>query len=223
MPSSRQFRVIGLCTILALLVVYYVSNASHNTYDSDFYKSTVAAIDRKKTTAEREQVLSDEKERIERVERLRKEHEIAIDTAQAAKPGSDGTAGEPDAVPKGLQPQRQKPIAEDSTTQQEKSVAGRKKVTTKPDDGKIVQDRPKEDTDDGVAKVGNVGPGKPASLEKITVENEEEVRVDVELDDILKKGPIIVFSKTHCPYSKKAKVGSVITFLHARADFFSFT
>ncbi|MCJ1425442.1 hypothetical protein MMC29_003341 [Sticta canariensis] len=38
------------------------------------------------------------------------------------------------------------------------------------------------------------------------VETQEEHDVEVELNSILKKGPIIIFSKSWCPYSKKAKL-----------------
>ncbi|KAL8771131.1 MAG: hypothetical protein Q9209_003302 [Squamulea sp. 1 TL-2023] len=38
-----------------------------------------------------------------------------------------------------------------------------------------------------------------------TAETKEEHEIEVELNAILKKGPIIVFSKSYCPYSMKAK------------------
>ncbi|KAL8947928.1 MAG: hypothetical protein Q9222_005831 [Ikaeria aurantiellina] len=43
------------------------------------------------------------------------------------------------------------------------------------------------------------------SLKEERHETEEEHEVEVELNGILKKGPIIIFSKSYCPYSKKAK------------------
>jgi len=36
-------------------------------------------------------------------------------------------------------------------------------------------------------------------------ETEEDHKVKNELNDILKRSPIIIFSKTYCPYSKRAK------------------
>lgn len=36
-------------------------------------------------------------------------------------------------------------------------------------------------------------------------ESDEEHAVEVELNSILKKSPVIIFSKSYCPYSKKAK------------------
>ncbi|KAI4768293.1 glutaredoxin, partial [Aureobasidium sp. EXF-8845] len=74
----------------------------------------------------------------------------------------------------------------------EKSVAGRKMIKGE-----------KGLKDDGVAKVGNTG-AQPAQAEHAD-ETEEEHKVEIELNAILKKSPIVIFSKSYCPYSKKAK------------------
>lgn len=184
MPSSRQFKVIGFVTLIAILVIYYITNGARETYESDFYQRTVSAIENTKDAAARQIVVDDERQRAERVERLRKEHDVATATAIAT-----------DAPKKApvVAPPKQQPMGE------EKNVAGRKKTSDK-----VVQDKPATDNDDGVAKVGNVG-GKEAAAKEAT-ETDEEHQVEVLLNDILKKGPIIVFSKSYCPYSKKAKV-----------------
>ncbi|KXT17864.1 hypothetical protein AC579_5889 [Pseudocercospora musae] len=199
MPSQRQIRAIGLVTVLVLLVIYYVSHGAKSTYDSPFYKNTVAAIERKKTAAEREQLMSEERDRLERVERLRKEHDVALeDLSSPSSSAADSTKTDGPA----LGPQKQKPIKDDSPA--EKSVAGRKKMGASND--KIVQNKPKDDTDDGVAKVGNIAAKATAVAEHTTAEEKEhETRVELELNNILKKGPIIVFSKSYCPFSMKAK------------------
>ncbi|KAF2108072.1 thioredoxin-like protein [Lophiotrema nucula] len=74
-----------------------------------------------------------------------------------------------------------------------KGVAGR--VLINQDDAK----KPLQ----GVATVG----GKPRDREAAKDEHEtqEQHEVELELNAILKRSPIIIFSKTHCPYSKKAK------------------
>lgn len=202
MPSQRQIRAIGLVTVLVLLIIYYVSHGAKSTYDSPFYKNTVAAIERKKTAAEREQLYSEERDRLERVEKLRKEHDVALEDLSSSNSGASDTARD-DAPAVG--PQKQKPIKDDAASA-EKSVAGRKKMGT-PND-KIVQEKPKDDKDDGVAKVGNVAAKATAGVKDDTSaeEKEHERRVELELNTILKKGPIIVFSKSYCPFSKKAKV-----------------
>ena len=199
MPSSRQLRVAGIAIFLTVLVLYYISNGASNTYDSAFYRNTLAAIQTKKDAAAREDLFQEEKARLDRVERLRVEHDAAV----AINP----TESSPGAA----LPPKQQPIVQDVdapmpsiNTDGEKSVAGRKKMK----DDKIVHGKPKTDDDDGVAKVGNVDTqtSNTAGGDK---ETEEEHKIKIELDDILKKGPIIVFSKTFCPFSKKAKVSQV--------------
>ncbi|KAF2223166.1 hypothetical protein BDZ85DRAFT_122538 [Elsinoe ampelina] len=71
------------------------------------------------------------------------------------------------------------------------STAGKKKV------------QGKAGADDGVAKVGNT----EKHLKEKTKGKEEvgDHEAEVALDGILKKSPIIIFSKTFCPYSMKAK------------------
>ncbi|TVY15909.1 Monothiol glutaredoxin-7 [Lachnellula arida] len=60
---------------------------------------------------------------------------------------------------------------------EEKSVAGRKKFTT----------------------------GEAQEPIKDNVETKEDHDIEVELNSILKKSPIIIFSKSYCPHSKRAK------------------
>lgn len=208
MPSSRQFKVIGLCTVLALLIIYYVSNGAQSTYESDFYKNTKAAIDRKRETAERDQILHEERDRLNRVERLKKEHEQAVEDLETTTSESRASGdGEEEGLAHGSKPQKQEPIAVDDAA--EKSVAGRKKVPQKTDPGsKVVQSKPDRDTDDGVAKVGNIAKQTNRAAAAASLDDddsEDEAKIDMELDSILKKGPIIIFSKSYCPYSKKAK------------------
>ncbi|EFQ28892.1 glutaredoxin [Colletotrichum graminicola] len=61
------------------------------------------------------------------------------------------------------------------------------------------QDKKKEKT-----AAGKYGAKDSADVEKKT-ESDEDHAVEVELNLILKKSPVIIFSKSYCPYSKKAK------------------
>lgn len=54
----------------------------------------------------------------------------------------------------------------------------------------------------GVAQQGGKQRDQAAILEHETMEDHE---VELELNAILKKSPVIIFSKSYCPYSKKAK------------------
>ncbi|KAL9123106.1 MAG: hypothetical protein Q9187_000335 [Circinaria calcarea] len=69
----------------------------------------------------------------------------------------------------------------------EKSVAGRKKMRG--------------------GEKWDVSTGKESaeSEEEVASKTNEEKDVDVELNAILKRSPIIIFSKSYCPYSRKAK------------------
>ncbi|AEO65377.1 uncharacterized protein THITE_2112307 [Thermothielavioides terrestris NRRL 8126] len=58
----------------------------------------------------------------------------------------------------------------------------------------------------GSAAKGQERGGPKAKAEVEVKESEEEdPEVEVQLNDILKKAPVIIFSKSYCPYSKRAK------------------
>ncbi|KAF3003728.1 hypothetical protein E8E13_009354 [Curvularia kusanoi] len=72
----------------------------------------------------------------------------------------------------------------------DKSVAGRVKI-----DGEKASPVP------GVAAQG----GRPRDQAAIKGETPEDHDVEIELNAILKKSPVIIFSKSYCPFSKRAK------------------
>ncbi|KAF2741824.1 glutaredoxin [Sporormia fimetaria CBS 119925] len=74
----------------------------------------------------------------------------------------------------------------------EKSVAGRVKLNT--DDG--------EKKFKGVAMQG--GKSRDSAEEKVD-ETPEDHEIEMELNAILKKSPVIIFSKSYCPHSARAK------------------
>ncbi|PSS03672.1 glutaredoxin domain-containing protein [Coniella lustricola] len=49
------------------------------------------------------------------------------------------------------------------------------------------------------------GQGKLAGDAGESQETEQEHQVELTINEVLKKSPVIIFSKTYCPYSKKAK------------------
>ncbi|KAI9722238.1 MAG: hypothetical protein M1812_001710 [Candelaria pacifica] len=72
----------------------------------------------------------------------------------------------------------------------EKSVAGRKKMKTTSAEPEAALIMTEEET---------------AAKKIADTKKEAEREVENELNGILKRSPIIIFSKTYCPYSKKAK------------------
>lgn len=197
-------KVTGLAILLTVCILYYVTNGASSTENSAFYQRTLKALQEKDAARARADVIAEEQQRHERVERLQKEHDAAI--ANAA----------PEDVPAAAREKQQPLAAQDaaagnadsSSSAGEKSVAGRRMMKG----DKVVYERPDKDENDGVAKVGNVAPksSHPAGGDE---EDEDEHKVETALNEILRKGPIIVFSKSYCPFSKKAKVSSATPLL----------
>ena len=240
MPSSRRLKVTGLIAVLTVLIIIYVSNGAKSTYNSQFYTRTVEAINNRQDAEARQNVVADEKARLERMERIQKEHDAAV--AAAAQESSSVKLGGDAAKAAGTEAgkEKQKPFAEDvkdaasdvvdevkdaagaakekvlTEAEKVKPVAGRKTMTMK-DGDKVVQTKPATaNDDDGVAKIGNIAPKASITLQdKPGPESEEDHAVETGLNDILKKGPIIIFSKSYCPFSKKAK--------HILLDLYSIT
>jgi hypothetical protein len=200
MPPTRRLKTALLLAVLATLTILYITQGPSNTYSSPFYQRTVAAIQTRHDTEAREAVIAEEKNRADRVARIQEEHDQAMGTKEqkpmvqdAAAPAATLKAQEADSKP----------------------VAGRKMVPSEGNSnngGKVVVN-PNAD-DDGVARVGNTGASKShessAAKKKQTESDEAETasehEIEVEMNSILRKGPIIIFSKSYCPYSKKAKV-----------------
>ncbi|KAK1074711.1 hypothetical protein LTR74_000955 [Friedmanniomyces endolithicus] len=226
MPSSRRLKVTGLIALLTVLIILYITNGASNTYNSPFYTRTVDAIKARQDAEARENVVAEERSRLDRVERLLKEHDVAVSAAAGETGSVVKNVGNAIGVEAG--PEKQKPLAQDvkeaasaaagavgaavpQVAEKVKTVAGPK--VTSPGglgssnaspDKKIVQTKPASaGPDDGVARLGVVASSQVSS--NPGPETEEDHRVEVELNDILKKGPIIIFSKSHCPFSKKAK------------------
>ena len=203
MPSTRRLKTAVILALFATLTILYVTQAPSNTHTSPFYTRTVAAIQARRDNEARESLMAEEKTRADRVARIQEEH----DQAMVAN--------------------KQKPIVENARTASRSSeaapaagaegkpAAGRKMSptdgTTGNKGGKVVVN-PNSDDHEGVARVGNTGSSKSheSSAAKKQSDSEEESasdhEIEVEMNSILKKGPIIIFSKSYCPFSMKAKV-----------------
>ena len=202
MPSTRRLKTAVILALFATLTILYVTQAPSNTHTSPFYTRTVAAIQARRDNEARESLMAEEKTRADRVARIQEEH----DQAMVAN--------------------KQKPIVENAPTASRSSeaapaagaegkpAAGRKMSptdgTTGNKGGKVVVN-PNSDDHEGVARVGNTGSSKSheSSAAKKQSDSEEESasdhEIEVEMNSILKKGPIIIFSKSYCPFSMKAK------------------
>ena len=207
MPSTRRLKTAIILALFATLTILYVTQAPSNTHTSPFYTRTVAAIQARKDNEAHESLIAEEKTRSERVARIQEEHDQAIG-ANKQKPIVENapTTSRSSKAP-------ESPAA--AAGAEGKPAAGRKisptDGTTGNKGGKIVVN-PNADDNEGVARVGNTGSSKSheSSAAKKESQSEEESasdhEIEVEMNSILKKGPIIIFSKSYCPFSMKAKV-----------------
>lgn len=210
MPPTRRLKSALLLAVLATLTIVYITHGASNTYSSPFYQRTVAAIQTRHDTEAREALLAEEKTRADRVARIQEEHEKAMGAAKqkpmVAEEAPASHSLKTQEAPAGAAGAESKP------------VAGRKMMPSDGNShngGKVVVN-PDAD-DDGVARVGNTG-ASPKSRESSAAkkqskteeeeESESDHEIEVEMNSILKKGPIIIFSKSYCPYSKRAKVSA---------------
>jgi hypothetical protein len=198
MPSQRRVKVFALLAALAVLSFIYLSSASSSTRSSPFYTKTAAALD----TKHQEALDLENHQKIQQVhDAAEKEKQAANirDPDLAAVPGQKvGKDQKPFAVDVEEAAEKAKKVAD--TVKEgakdavhgvvdaaEKSVAGRKMIKGE-----------KGLKDDGVAKVGNTG-AQPAQAEHAD-ETEEEHKVEIELNAILKKSPSM--SRHHESHTK---------------------
>jgi glutaredoxin len=186
--SSRSKRTQYIALIAALVLIYILFFSTSDS--TDFRATTESAIARKHSV-----LLGDESDEDLTAQANSKLQEILANREGALDSGEkivlEGSRTDPKA----------KPYAQDIESD-EIPVAGRKtmpKVTPSPYQGAyITQQKPKYPLreDEEVAYNG-------AKVESAADPGEERARE--ELQSILKRSPIIIFSKSYCPYSKRAK------------------
>ena len=200
MPSNRRGKAIGLVTLLAVCIIFYITHGASNTRNSEFYKKTVAAIQYNEEIRIREHIVAEEQQRLDRVERIAKEHSAALSAAAAGQTRAVGDGSTQTPInPNGAYGAQK--VADAQAGQQ--TPSGRRYVK----DGKVVTYKSQDPKQaDGVARVGNVDPN--ASHPPVPGEQYDK-SVENALDEILRRSPIIIFSKSYCPYSMKAKVSPI--------------
>ncbi|KAJ5359916.1 hypothetical protein N7517_009107 [Penicillium concentricum] len=183
MPSSqRRLRLIVVAVIAILFMVFYYTGDASKIQNQKFYRSTLDAMKAKELAKQA------------------KAQEKAQNTVHA--PGQNGGAGggAGDKVPVAeVEKVAVPPMGNEDT--EEIPIAGRTKMTVPK---KVNQDTPSEVQSETKSEE------EKEREEKAKKEREEkekkEVEATTELNAILKRAPVIVFSKSYCPYSKKAKL-----------------
>lgn len=178
MPSSRRTKQIVIAVALFVLFLVYVSR---DTTTQTFYTRTVQALDAKK--------LSDEKA----ANKLR----TIKDASKAGKPiGGGGDAAQKPLADSG---RRDESVGDGEVSSKRKSKedAGDRGSPDSLAQEKAPYEKSQGEAADGKSVAGRKKMKNPKS--------KEERVVEAELNQILKRSPVIIFSKSWCPYSAKAK------------------
>jgi len=183
MPSMRRVKVFGLLVFLFVITLLFWTaslrqqRAADPRTVGDFYAKTVKGLGKDPAVGGKVGETADDDDVVRTMERLKEAAEVAKSNANAKAPKPDPPSS---LVGVGS-------AAEGA--RQERSVAGRKKI------GGDAQE---------VEKVNKKEENKKEEEEKEEEEKEGD-NVEVELSSILQKAPIIIFSKSYCPHSARAK------------------
>lgn len=179
MPSTRRLKTFTFLLVVAVCTIFYLTNDARRAVSQDFYTNTVNALNAKDRASQHDS--SD-----------------LHDIREAAKKGA---IPETDGLPRQAGAKQQAPLVVPVPTKgpDEKEGKGSKVV------GGRQPIKGGEKWDMATGKEAPVKDGKGKKGKEEEKESEEEHEVEVELNGILKKGPIIIFSKSYCPFSAKAK------------------
>ncbi|KAF2156116.1 hypothetical protein K461DRAFT_90001 [Myriangium duriaei CBS 260.36] len=209
-PATRSRLRPWLLILLALLTLIYLTTGSRSTQTSEFYTRTVAAMDARRkagTPGAAAQMAAEAKVRDGQGEEIKfkevpdheggKGEQVSHHKAGKQQVLEDEEEEEKDheKAKKGGKSTGKKVVVEEEDEEEKKDAVHGPEVGGA---GKKVKG--KGDGDDGVARVGNT-----EKKEKQKGTKKGDAEVDALLDGILKKSPIIIFSKSYCPFSKKAK------------------
>ncbi|KAL6878612.1 thioredoxin-like protein [Trichoderma novae-zelandiae] len=187
MPSPRRMRLLMVAVVITVVFVLFYSSGMEPEADvsfKGFYEKTKEAMER--GTARGQAVINSKTG--ERAGHI-----------PADKDG-DGDIDEDDKVAAQELQERLQAVAQEA-----KDKANEK--SPKPDiPSKIIgvgSSAEGQEKKDQVAKVGgDVGERVKSEAKE---ETKEEHEAEVEMNSILKKSPVIIFSKSYCPFSKRAK------------------
>ncbi|CAM1507140.1 Fc.00g067810.m01.CDS01 [Cosmosporella sp. VM-42] len=190
MPSPRRMRLLMMAAVVTVVFLFFYSgrmdpeNAARTR--DDFYSKTKQAMDGKQPPGQ-----------------------AVLDSQTGQKaghiPADKDADGDVDADDDAASLQMQERL---KAAEQEAKDKANEKGGLRPDPPSNIvgvgssADGQKKD------KLGKSGSGSDdtaASKDKKVEKTKEEQKAEVELKAILKKSPVIIFSKSYCPYSKRAK------------------
>ncbi|KAH8676271.1 thioredoxin-like protein [Xylariales sp. PMI_506] len=186
MPSARRLRVMLVLALAAIVTVLLFTSHLRASQEQDsmslqdFYHKTVNAMDGKRGSGGAQIIMG---------------NKVPTVNAEAKDKDGDGTIDEDDEKMSEAMAERLR-----AAEQKAKELANAK-APLKPDS-------PEKVVGVGSSAGGQNSKGKDkddADEEKSPKDTKEDTVIQIILKDILKKSPVIIFSKTYCPFSKRAK------------------
>ncbi|EPS31835.1 hypothetical protein PDE_06793 [Penicillium oxalicum 114-2] len=181
MVSQRRVRLIAIAVMAILVMMFYYSGEASKIQNQKFYRSTLAAMRAKEEA------------------KNTKSHENSHFSG-SQKPGNGAGAGA--AGSKAIIDDAERPAVPVAKVADSKSddieeipIAGRTKMTIPKAKG----------GQDASAKTEHVQGKDQAEGKDEKQETPEQEDAKSVLNDILKRAPVIIFSKSYCPHSKRAK------------------
>ncbi|PKY00925.1 glutaredoxin [Aspergillus campestris IBT 28561] len=178
MLSQRRMRLLAVVVFTLIVIALYYSRDSHQEQNQKFYKSTVAAIEAQKEAAELEKTAA--KQRPAHRKPAEKPPPIDDDTMRPATPKN------PDDT-------------------EEISIAGRTKITVPKNRDDPVQQGSESPSNPQADDKTQADHKTPQADDTPKTDDAPEGDAKTELNSILKRAPIIIFSKSYCPFSARAK------------------
>ncbi|OKP01416.1 Monothiol glutaredoxin-7 [Penicillium subrubescens] len=176
MPSQRRVRLLVVAVIAMLVLTFYYSGEASKIQNQKFYRSTLEAM------------------------RAKEEAKHAKPKDTIVKPGAGAQVGSADVERPAVPVAKAAEDKSKSEEMEEISIAGRTKMTVPKVKG---------------AQDSSLITGVSDEKKKVEEENEkeegkeketpEQMDAKSELNSILKRAPVIIFSKSYCPHSKRAK------------------
>lgn len=201
--GARRQRYLTLFLFLAVLTLIYITTAPSTTYNSAFYRKTIAALNAKSNTQISASVLDAAAEGVEGAggqggsgsgqggegespvfdkEALKERLQAA---ANAAKKSADDKWTE----------LKDSPAVKSAVAEAKKAAASVADATSSSPSTQETQDTQRPSHDHSAHDHAHSEPPAEPSSEDITTE----------LQTLLSRSPLVIFSKSYCPYSRKAK------------------
>ncbi|KYK55462.1 hypothetical protein DCS_07425 [Drechmeria coniospora] len=182
MPSPRRLRLLMLAAALAVfLIIYYSSGLDSGSRDASFYHKTVKGMNKAKEAR----------------------GQVVVDAKTGAKaghiPADKDADGDVDADDDEVAAQTR-----------ERLKQAEKKAKDNANEKALRPDPPSEVVGKGNSAEGQVKKRKGdadanAKSKAVPEKSKEEHDAELELNNILQQAPVVIFSKSYCPFSKRAK------------------